>query len=239
MTKDGKEPRDQRDQREFMKAIEDLRREIRNEMRGLKDSVKYASDTCDEVKTIGQDIRELRREVKELTQINQQLRAENKKLEIRIEELEQYQRANNLEIKGVPLEGDPYELVKKLGEVLNEPVMESDIDICHRVPTSESNKKNIVVRFVHRTKRNALLTKSKKKRVDTGSLGFSGVACPVYINEHLTRQNKQLLGAAIGRKRNAGWRYVWSSGGRVFARKDETTNAIRIASNDDLLKITT
>lgn len=52
--------------------------------------MKYTSDTCDEVQTIGQDIGKLTHEVRELTEINQQLRAEIKKLEIQIEELEQY-----------------------------------------------------------------------------------------------------------------------------------------------------
>lgn len=97
---------------------------------------------------MGQDIKELRREVKELTDINQQLRVENRKLEIRIEELEQYQWASNLEIKKVPPEGDPYKVVKQLGEILDKAVVESDIDIFHSVPTSESNKTNIVARFV-------------------------------------------------------------------------------------------
>lgn len=44
------------EQREFMRAIEDLCREIRNHIRGLKETVQYTNHTCDEVKTIGLDI---------------------------------------------------------------------------------------------------------------------------------------------------------------------------------------
>ncbi|KAG0422049.1 hypothetical protein HPB47_002096 [Ixodes persulcatus] len=126
MTKDGKE------QSEYVKAIDDLRREIRAEMHGLKESVKYSSDIYDEVKAITAELKGLRKEVKQLTESNRNLQVENKALTLKVDELEQYQRANNLEVKGVPLEGDPSEIVKKLCEVLGEPVLDSDIDICHR-----------------------------------------------------------------------------------------------------------
>lgn len=56
----------------------------------------------------------------------------------------------------------------------------------------------------------------------------------MYINEHLMRQKKQLLGAAITQKRSAGCRYDLLSGGRVFAQKDKTAHAVRISSIDDL-----
>lgn len=220
-----------------MKAVEDLRRELRCDIRELKESVKFTSDACDEVKEIGRDVKELRKEVQRLTETNEELRSENSRLLLRLQELEQYQRANNLEVKGVPLEIDPVEVVKKLGDVVGVPVEQSEIDICHRVHTSRPNEKNIIIRFVHRTKRDALLAKSKKIRMNTSMLGFADTATPLYVNEHLTRENKQLLGAAIARKRTAGWKYVWSSGGRIFARKNDDTVAIRITTAEDLTKI--
>lgn len=232
MTKDGKE------QSEYVKAIDDLRREIRAEMRGLKESVKYSSDIYDEVKAITAELKGLRKEVKQLTESNRNLQVENKALTLKVDELEQYQRANNLEVKGVPLEGDPSEIVKKLCEVLGEPVLDSDIDICHRVPTAKDTEKNIIVRFTRRTTRNAVLAKAKKKRTDTSALGFTNVRRPVYVNEHLTRQKKQLLGAAVARKRVTGWKYVWTSGGKVYARRNEGTNPIKIDCQEDVEKMT-
>lgn len=49
--------------------------------------------------------------LKELKE-NQELKAENSKLSIRVEELEQYQRLNNLEMKCVPLGGEPMTVLK-------------------------------------------------------------------------------------------------------------------------------
>lgn len=221
-----------------MKAIDNLRREIRVELRELKDSVKYCSDTCDGVKAISTDVKELRREIQLLTKSNLELKSENQRLSKRLEELEQYQRSNNLEIKGVPTEGDLAVALSKIGEVIGEPIDEDDIDICHRVSTQKATEKNIVVRFVRRSKRNAVLDKARKTRGMTAeSLGFMA-STPIYVNEHLTRQNKQLLGATIARKKEMRWRYAWSTGGKIYARKEDGSDALRIEALDDLMKMT-
>lgn len=73
---------------------------------------KYTRGSCYEVKAIGRVVKEFNREVKQLTETNQELRDENKRLLLRLEKIEQYQRANNVEIKSVPLKIDPDEVVK-------------------------------------------------------------------------------------------------------------------------------
>lgn len=144
------------------KAIDDLRRELRAELRTIKDSVKNCNDTCDGVNEIKKEMKDLRQEIQKLTTRNEELTAENRRLSEKIEELEQYQRSNNLEIKGVPEEGDAYDIVQRIGNLVNEPITESDIDVCHRVPTFRPSDKNIIVRFVQRTKRDRILQKCKK-----------------------------------------------------------------------------
>lgn len=220
-----------------MKAIEDLRRELRADLRGVKESVKYCSDACDSVQQISKDIKELRKEIQDLAKANRELRQENDRLSVRVEEMEQYQRANNLEIKGLPLVGDEGDMVLKIAESIGVVMAESDIDICHRVPTARQDEKNVIVRFVQRSKRNAILAAAKKKRLTVESLGFAGARTPIYVNEHLTICNKKLLGAAISLKRQKGWKFVWTAGGRVFARKDEASPALRMANTADLEKI--
>lgn len=226
-----------KDAKDFFKALDDLKRELRADLRALKESVKFCSDTCDGVNEIKQELKELRKEFQGLVKRNEELTAENRKLSNRVEELEQHQRSNNLEIKGVPTEGDATEVVKKIGVFLGEAIVDTDIDVCHRVPVHNSEEKNIVVRFVQRTKRNAILQKSKKQRITTKDLDYGGEASPVYVNEHLTISNKRLLGAAIAKKKSAGWKFVWCSGGKILARKDEGSVAIRIAKQSDLENI--
>lgn len=223
--------------KDIAKIIEDFKREMRAELRSVKDSVKFCSDTCDETKAIGSDVKALRKEISDLIKLNESLRNENKRLGQRIEELELYSRLNNLEIKGVRSDDAPANVVKKIGEAIDEPISDSDIDTCHRMPTRKPDEKNIIVRFVRRDKRHAFLAKARKQRVSNESLGYTDQGL-VYVNEHLTPATKQLLGAAIARKKRVAWKFVWTSGGRIFARKEENSDAIKILDHADLNKMT-
>lgn len=180
-----------------VKAIDDLRRDIRADLRALKDGLA--------------EIKELKEMMQTVLKENQALKAENSKLSRRIEELEQYQRLNNLEIKGVPLDGEPITMLKKIGSLAKVELTDADIDACHRVPTARHDQSNIIVRFVQRTKRNDLLAQARKMRLTTKDLGLES-SCPVYVNEHLTRQSKQILGAAVQRKKQVNWKFVWTAG---------------------------
>lgn len=133
---------------------------------------KFSSDTRDKVESIGSNVKQLRKEIQELTRWNCELQNENKIQSQRIEEFEQDQRSNNLEIKGVPEGGNPYDVIKKFGDVLEEPITNSDIDILHRVPTSKPGEQNIVMRLIQRTKRNAGLMKAKKKKREAHCCSF-------------------------------------------------------------------
>ncbi|KAH6942103.1 hypothetical protein HPB50_000948 [Hyalomma asiaticum] len=217
--------------------IDNLRREIMSELCSLKKSVQYCSDSCDNVTAMGSDIKELIKEIKELKLSNRKLKEENAKLTVRVDELEQYSRSNNVEIKGVPVEPDVNDVVSKMGQIIGETVSKDDIDICHRVFTTKQNEPNIILRFVRREKRNSFLAKARKTRLTGTLLGYNSTK-PVYVNEHLTRQNKQLLGAAVAKKREVGWRYVWTKDGRIFARRDESSAVLRLNSLSDLEKMT-
>lgn len=197
--------------------------------------------TLQELKEIRQDLgdlKTLKQEIQDILQQNRELKSQNAKLARRLEELEQYQRSNNIEVKGVPLEGEPTTIIKKIGHLVAEEVDERDIDICHRVPTARHDESNIIVRFVQRSKKNSLLAKARKMRLDTKMLGFDD-SQPVYVNEHLTRVGKQLLGAAIKKKKEVKWKFVWTNGGKIFARQNETSPILRIFSVDDLDSMTT
>lgn len=215
------------------KAEDELRAEIIDELKEIKESLLELKELKQEIKDLGA----LREVIQAVITENKELKVQNAKLARKLDELEIYQRSNNLEIKGVPVDAEPIAIIKRIGELVAEEVQESDIDVCHKVPTAKHNEHNIVVRFVRRIKRNGFLAKAKKKKIDTRMLGFD-VNRPVFINEHLTRQGRQLLSAAKQKKNEAGWKYVWTSGGKVMARRNETSPVLHIFSIDDISKIT-
>lgn len=109
--------------------------------------------------------------------------------------------------------------------------------MCHRNPTSSKGGTNTLVRFVRRDKRQAFLSKARKHELCNKDLGLTDSG-RIYVNEHLTYGNKQLLGATIARKSEVGWKFVWTNGGKIFARRHETSDTIKICARSDLSKMT-
>ncbi|KAH6943525.1 hypothetical protein HPB50_023163 [Hyalomma asiaticum] len=90
--------------------------------------------------------------------------------------------------------------------------------------------------FKSRTKRDAVLHKAKKARLSNKDIGSDNTQ-KIYVNEHLCPTLKRLLGIAIGRKRDNGWKSVWSYNGKIFARKSDETPIVRIEHDEDLSNI--
>lgn len=84
-----------------------------------------------------------------------------------------------------------------------------------------ASRQNIVVQFARRTKRDAVLDEARKAKIIGTDLGLVG-ANPVFINEHLCPELKKLLGQAISRKREVGWRFVWVRDGHILASYSES-----------------
>lgn len=194
--------------KEITKAFDDFRHEMRAELRNIRESVKFCSDVCDNVKQLSDEIKLLRDELKHARQTNDQLETKNQKLQHKVDELEQYTHVNNLEIKGAPSDEEPFEIVKNLGNATGEQILQSDIDTCHRIPVGTSGDRSVIVRFVRREKRNAILTKARRQRASAKDVGFQSNQ-PIYVNENLTKHSRQLLGSAIAKKRETNWKFVW------------------------------
>lgn len=95
----------------------------------------------------------------------------------------------------------------------------------------------IVVRLTRRTVRDAVLKAARVRRgVDTTGI-LDGAPSRLYINEHLTRTNRALFHKAREEGRQRGWRYVWTRGGYVFARRETGTAAHRLKTENDIDRI--
>ena len=59
----------------------------------------------------------------------------------------------------------------------------------------------------------------------------------LYINEHLTKQRKDLFYAARTVKRENKYEYLWTANGKVFMKKSNVHARIAIKSMSDLEKL--
>lgn len=106
-----------------------------------------------------------------------------------------------------------------------------DISIAHRLsrPNNENHSAPaIVVQFVSRSVRAEWLSAAKKRKILTTDLSPSLQPAPVYINEHLSAHNKQLLGRAKSLVREKKLAYAWVNDGRVLVRKTADSQAERV-----------
>lgn len=229
--------------KEIKEFRESLEREIRRELRDIKSSMTF----------VNQQFEELREEVKAARAENKSLKEENARLQSKCKDLaesvrdnslrilrsEQYSRNANIEIKNIPPQTNEnlHNILKDIGEKLGEPINANDIEVCHRVPVANSpSNKNIVVQFVHRAKRNAVLEKARRFRLKGTDIGLT-TDSPFYVNEHLCPELKRLLGKATAKKRQAGWNFLWVRNGQIFARKTESSAVLAITSEEDLSRM--
>lgn len=201
--------------------------ELRKEFESMKSSLTMFNTI---VETMKAQQAALMKENKELARGNRQLTQ-------RVAELEQYSRINNVEIKGVPLtQGeDCTEILEKIGEKIECPVTASDIEIVHRLPAKDGP--HILARFLSRTKKAEFIAKARKARLTAGSIGFTSGnnnAKPVYINDHLTPENKRLFAQALALKKEKEWQFLWVDNCKIKARKTQDSNVYRISGVSDL-----
>lgn len=192
----------------------------------LSESVQVMSDLFDEMKE----------KQEELLASNKALVARNAALEKKVADLEQYSRMNNVEIKGVPVteKEDCAAILKTVGEAIQCPVLPTDLDVVHRVPTKSAGK-NIIARFCCREKKNEFVRKARKARLSTNQIGFSSEnGSPVFVNDHLTVDNKKLFAQALALKKEHNWEFLWTDNCQIKARKTGDSKVYRIASESDL-----
>lgn len=185
-------------------------------------------------------VEDLRNRNVTLVNENKQLKTQNDSLSRKVEELEQYSRMSNVEIKGVPCSQgeDCSVIVKTIGEKAGCPISPGDLDIVHRVPTRSNDKKNIIARFCSRTKKSDFISKARKAKLCVSDLGITGASnAPVFINDHLTPSNKVLFSKALTLKRDKNWIFLWTDDCQIKARKTTNSRVLRIRDDSDLSKI--
>ena len=158
------------------------------------------------------------------------------------DDLEQYGRRECVEIKEITdaIGEATNEVVAKVGQLIGVPVKDSGISISHRLP-SKSNKAvnccTIIAKFVRRdVKEKFYRARGQLRDKTTKDLGYS-INNHIYISESLTEANKDLFHSCLKYEKDNGYKFIWTSNGKVFIRKDMDCNAIQINRKVDLLKL--
>ncbi|CAH0403161.1 unnamed protein product [Chilo suppressalis] len=120
------------------------------------------------------EVSQLHKRIEDLKRDCEHDRRRIAELEDRIDLYEGHSRDSSIEIQGVPIteNEDLYEHVQKLGQKVDVTISRNDISHCYRIKTINTTNANtktlnrIIVRFVHKYKRDLFLKQSRKKKDD-------------------------------------------------------------------------
>lgn len=221
--------------RELTRLGQESTNNLKREVNELKDSLGFMNITFEELKskceTLLNDSLALRKE-------NERLRRCHAEVSKGLAQLEQYSRANNVEIRGVPVTNneDCTHIVRTIADKIGYKVYSADLEMCHRVPVANSaTRKSIIARFVCKSKRNEFVSKARKARLTVLGLGFrfhqQGV---IFFNDHLCPEYKKLFSAALKLKKERCWKFLWTDEGTIKARKSENSVVYKITCSSDL-----
>lgn len=218
-------------------------------MKYIETTVKYISDQYDDLL---KSLAEYSRDIISLKEENKSLRSEldsyarrTRRLEEENARQQQWHRLQNIEIVGVPdtSHEDTVGVVIKIAEKIGVSLDVGEVEFAHRVrprKTSGSTTAAIVARLRHRHVKDSIIAASRKHRsFKPSDIGLSGKSTNgnIFINEHLTKSNKQLLKECKLKARELEFKYVWTKNCRIYVRRNDTSPPIPIIINSDIAKM--
>jgi len=236
----------------FVKFMEEYRNAVGEDMKGVKadingirSSLEFMSSMADENKKIMEQVRE---ELKAIKKENGELRAENSSLKSevyelreRVRSLEQYTRKNNIEISGIPVTPaeSVMDIVRDVGKALGVEVPLNQVNAAHRIPSFKKDRiPSLVVQFQCRSWRDTLIAKFReKKSLSAREVNASYQNSKVYVNEHLSPENKLFLSKLKEKCREIGYAYAWFREGKFFVRKAQGETCKRISTMEEIVNL--
>lgn len=194
------------------------------------------------------DLKEEQKEVKKLKEENVILKNNLSALEGRISVIEQRSRLSNIEITGIPTtpKESTEEIVRKIGQVIGIEFRLNDIIVSHRVPTvKQGQPPNIICQLRDRRLKNEWMQQYKifiREHKETGlqasHLHSSWPGTRIYLNVHLTSENKHKLHETKAQAKRFNYKYVWiNNDGLILARKTDKSPILTIRSLEDIARL--
>lgn len=211
---------------------------IKDDLKNVKTSVEYAhqsiaelsakvtdlSSEVDSIKNTKDDIASLRNQLAKLNRLHQ--------------ENDQKLRQNNIEIKGVPMSNSEnlFTVISKIGERININLPKEQINYIARVPMRNDNHNKTIICCIHnRYLKEDFVAAAKKCKLTAADLGLSS-SNMIFVNDHLTVENKILLNKTKLLAKDRGFSFVWIKNCKILVRKNPTSPVLSIQTEEDLKK---
>ncbi|XP_047020525.1 uncharacterized protein LOC124630606 [Helicoverpa zea] len=169
-------------------------------------------------------------------------------LKLQLNERDQETLLNDVQVSGVTeTKGEnPSQLLSILAVKLGVQLDERDVVFVRRVGNVLRNRTEeegataarprvIVARFARRVTRDSILSAARVRRnLCTQDIQVPGESRRIYINERLTKTNRQLFSLTRQAAARYGWKYAWTRDGRILARKNEGEPVVQLKVEADV-----
>ncbi|KAL4718642.1 hypothetical protein ACJJTC_003732 [Scirpophaga incertulas] len=236
----------------FQKVLtETIRKEVSDQIARLKSEFTTTTDfLAEEQKDIRTELGTATDRIRKLEDEKMQLQTSLSQINKTVQILDKSSRNCNIEIQSVPEKRSEnlLQALKKLCEVINCTISESDIKSIRRVAKlnpSSDRPRNIIVSLHSELHRDTIISAvrrfnrtNKSCPLNSSHLGFLGEKCNIYVSEHLSADCKAVHAAARHWAKTNQYKFVWVKYGRVYIRRDEESTAILVRDTDSLSKLT-
>lgn len=227
---------------------------IADQLKGMNDLLSSFQQSLsffnDQFETMKSSLVEKSVKIQELEKVNNNMQASIGDLTKRLNIMEQHSRSCNIELQNVPENRSEnlISLITQLGRITNYEINDSDVLHCSRIAKLDAASKrprSIIVKFTTPRFRDSCLAAvmkfnraNKNNKLNSSHLGIAtDKPQPIYVMEHLSAANKAIHAATRIHAKELGFKYVWTRNGRIFMRKDDTTQSLVINSTDMLKSV--
>lgn len=215
--------------------LDQIRQIIREEMKEQKEDISSIKNTLLEVQNL---TAQQANEINQLKRINTDLQVQVEGLNQKLNNVEQYQKRQDVIVSGIPPlpSENPIETTMTLCTHMEIQLEKWELLNAHRLHKRASGDIPLIIRFNSPKVRDKMLAKAKEINLSAHIFG-GNQNTKLYINEHLTVANQKLLKTAKTLHKGAGYRFVWSKNGKIYARETENSKVLLINTEQDIVNI--
>ncbi|KAG6439184.1 hypothetical protein O3G_MSEX000559 [Manduca sexta] len=207
------------------------------------------NSTTDDILLFRKELQDVKTQLKELDSYKtevENLRCEVSELRQELAAQKQEKFLKDIEISGITehKEENLPQIVSVLSVKLGVEMDSQNIDQIRRVglrgggPGALERPRPIIVTMTRRAPRDEFLRAARVRRgITTEMLQVPGNSRKVFVNEHLTKENRILFSKARSIGKDLNFKYVWSSNGSIYMRRSETSSILRVSSEAILLRL--
>ncbi|CAG9822891.1 unnamed protein product [Phaedon cochleariae] len=214
--------------------FEPVRKHLEEEMQELKKSVEYMSDCFDRQK---ENTEELITKIKLIAKENEELNQRVLQLENKLNWQEQREKEKNLILCGVPdqLNKNTNQITMDIARTVSVSIKEDDIESSYRVNKKDSAPILVKLRTIEK-KKEMIIAAKKMRGIKVNDCGLEGTNRNIFFNDDLTLQTQMLFKKTRDLRKEKNYKSAYCIGGKIFLRKTDSDNPIRIHSENDLVQ---